>query len=146
MCEAAMMEIPAVSVSDWLIPDTTPSRFPKCDYDFVTLTKKNELSKCVQHMVDHYDAYKSDVEKFARNNFANVGRASEMIIDILDDVVEGREIRYPVLNPRKKERVPLKRYMTYKAQSIKRQVYYVYVERTPILLKIWRFMKRMIKG
>ena len=146
MCEAAMMEIPAVSVSDWLIPDTTPSRFPQCDYDFVTLTKKNELSKCVQHMLSNYEIYKSAVEKFAKNNFANVGKASERVIDILDDVTEGRKIRYPVLNPRKKERVPLKKYVTYKRLCIKRQIYYVYVERNPVLLKIWRFMKRMIKG
>ena len=38
MCEAAMMGIPAVSVSNWLIPDTTPSRYPECDYDFVIMT------------------------------------------------------------------------------------------------------------
>lgn len=87
MCEAAMMGIPAVSVGDWLIPDVVPSRFPKCDYDFVTLTTKNNLSKTVTQILEEYDLYKKKVNFFKNNNFSNIGSTSKMIMDVLDSVL-----------------------------------------------------------
>ena len=54
MCEATMMGVPAVSVSNWLIPDVTPSRYPSCSYDFVNKTTKENLTECIRGMLADY--------------------------------------------------------------------------------------------
>lgn len=97
MCEAAMMGVPAISVSDWLIPDTVPSRYPKCDYDFVTKTTRAELRQCVTGILDDYASARAETEEFASNNFSNVGNASSIIVDIVDDCASGKAPRYPRL-------------------------------------------------
>ena len=84
MAEAAMVGIPAVSVSDWLIPDTKPSRLPVCHYEFAVITKKAELSSCVKDFIENYDAYKAKVMTFRDENFFNIGHAAEIIMDVLD--------------------------------------------------------------
>lgn len=144
MCEAAMMEIPAVSVSNWLIPDETPSRYPKCDYTFVTMTTKEDLSNCVKSIIDNYDEYKDRVAQFARNNFSNISKSSEMIMDVIDDCVAGRSIGYPVLEAKTKHPVGLKKYFAFKFRFAKIQLYYGYIDRYPLLRKLWTFVKRLI--
>ena len=101
MCEAAMLGIPAISVSDWLIPDVTPSRFPKCDYDFVTMTVKKELSETTKEILANYEDYKERVNLFKADNFANIGTSSRVIMDIVDGIVSGKAVNYPSLVPKK---------------------------------------------
>lgn len=105
MCEAAMMGIPAVSVSNWLIPDTTPSRYPECDYDFVIMTTKEDLTGCVRNIVENYEDYRFRSQEFAARTFSNIGNTSSMILDIIDDCVYGREIRYEQIPFRKNESI-----------------------------------------
>ena len=62
MCEAIMMGIPAVSVSNWLIPDVTPSRLPMCDYDFVIMTKKESLTECISEIINDYSRYQKQAQ------------------------------------------------------------------------------------
>lgn len=100
MCEAAMMGIPAVSVSNWLIPDVKPCRFPKCDYDFVIMTLKEKLSECIKQIIDNYDLYHQQSIEFANNTFSNIGKTSTMIMDIVDDYVNNVPVRYKALEPR----------------------------------------------
>ena len=107
MCEAAMMGIPAVSVSDWLIPDVTPSRFPKCDYDFVIMTIKDHLTDCVKDIIDHYESYHQQTKLFSERTFSNIGNTSSMIMDIIDDIVHKQPVRYQPLQPQPKVSVPL---------------------------------------
>ena len=109
MCEAVMMGIPAVSVSNWLIPDTSPSRFPKCDYDFVIMTLKEKLTDCVKDIIDHYDSYQQESMRFSRRSFSNIGKTASMIMDMIDDCVSGQPIRYMPLQPQPKENVPLRK-------------------------------------
>lgn len=108
MCEAAMMGIPAISVSNWLIPDVTPSRFPKCDYDFVILTMKEELTNCVESILDNYSFHKMKVVEYSKKMFSNIGTSSSMIMDIIDDYIEERPIRYKALVPNPSKRRPFK--------------------------------------
>ena len=107
MCEAAMMGIPAVSVSDWLIPDVTPSRFPKCDYDFVIMTIKDHLTDCIKDIIDHYESYQQQTKLFSEKTFSNIGNTSSMIMDIIDDVVNKQPVRYQPLQPQPKVGLPL---------------------------------------
>lgn len=100
MCEASMMGIPAVSVSDWLIPDVVPSRYPKCDYDFVTVTTKGQLTDKIQEMLKNYQKYKEKVETFKNENFSNIGSTAVIIMDILDSYVNQTPLDYPALSPK----------------------------------------------
>ena len=103
-----MMGIPAISVSNWLIPDVTPSRFPKCDYDFVILTMKEELTNCVESILDNYSFHKMKVVEYSKKMFSNIGTSSSMIMDIIDDYIEERPIRYKALVPNPSKRRPFK--------------------------------------
>lgn len=141
MSEAAMLGIPAVSVSDWLIPDTTPSRFPKCDYDFVVMTLKAKLAECIQEIVTNYDSYHAQILKYSEENFLNMGNCSKIIMDIIDDCVEGEQIRYPVIKNNEKKVVPSKKACHRLYNSFVREFSMNYCERYPKLNTIYKFLK-----
>lgn len=148
MCEAIMMGVPAVSVSDWLIPDVTPSRLPKCDYDFVTMTTKGELNNCINEMIGNYSFYKSQAEKKSEENFSNIGKSASMIMDIIDDCVEAKTVRYKSLPMKKKERIPFRKYVVYCFICFKRELHENYCQRSKLLNAIWisaKWVKDMIK-
>lgn len=148
MCEATMMGIPAVSVSDWLIPDVTPSRFPECDYDFVFMTKKAELTDFVQEMLENYEVYRGKAQQFSQENFANIGNASTMIMDIIDDCVAGKPVRYPAVMPQKKQAVPFKRELARRILMFKQEMVYNYTVRFALLnksLALYRKIKHSLK-
>lgn len=105
MCEAAMMKVPAISVSDWLIPDVTPSRFPKCDYNFVTKTLKSDLTKCVSEMLNNYSDHKEQISKFCDETFLNIGTTSHKIMDILEEAIDGRQFSIVPLTAKRPENV-----------------------------------------
>ena len=143
MCEATMMGIPAVSVSDWLIPDVTPSRLPKCDYDFVFSVFKADLTEKIQQIIDNYPEYKAKTELFSKNNFSNVGIASKMIMDIVDDYVMGEEIRYESLRSIEKERLSLKKYLEHKLGQLRREIATNYSINNKMIGTIWIFLRRI---
>lgn len=142
MCEATMMGIPAVSVSNWLIPDQIPSRYPKCDYDFVIKTTKEELSNCISIIINNYDKYKKETEEFSKKNFSNIGNTSKIIMDIIDDYTNNQKIRYKKLkNSRKK--YPLIRYIKHKINCIKKEIIFNYVERNILIKKMYNIYKEI---
>ena len=143
MCEAAMMGIPAVSVSNWLIPDTVPSRFPKCDYDFVTLTKKEQLRECIISILADYDSIKEKTQQYARNTFLNIGHSSSMIMDIIDDCVDGKTIRYQQLQKLPNRRLSLTQYIKFLYCQTKVQIGGNYLKRTSLGKRIWGFAQRI---
>ena len=143
MCEALMMGIPAVSLSDWLIPDTTPSRFPKCDYDFVIKTKKSQLSDCVKAIVDNYDSYRVSAEEFAKNNFSNIGDSSRIIMNIVDDAISGNTIRYEPIKPQNRERVKVAKLIMFWLMSFKRELDENYAVKCKPLGEILVFLRKI---
>ena len=148
MCEAIMMGIPAVSVSNWLIPDVTPSRLPMCDYDFVIMTKKESLTECIKGIIDDYSRYKKQAQDFSEKTFSNIGKTSSMIMDIVDDCVNNKEIRYKALEekPKIKESFNSKRKRLW--IQFKNEFYGNYVHRFALLRIVWnllRAIKRLFK-
>ncbi len=144
MCEAVMLGVPSVSVSDWLIPDVTPHRFPKCNYDFVEVTKSNELEDCIRKILDQYQTYKQKTEVYAKDNFGNIGKTSQIIMDIIDDVIENVPIRYDPLTPNKG-----------KAQSFSKEFWHIrhrvyiqfelnYLKRRTLIGVIWGKIRPLI--
>lgn len=144
MGEAAMIGIPAISVSDWLIPDVTPSRFPKCNYDFVTKTKKKELKKCITNMLSDYEKYKNDTENYAKNNFLNIGQSCKIIMNIIDDFVNNDTIRYKKIDEQPLVKVPFFKNLKRKMLQLYNLMCYKWKVRNVVFRYIWNFL-RLIK-
>lgn len=143
MCEAVMMGVPAVSVSNWLIPDVSPKRFPKCDYDFVLITKKEELTDFISNILNHYNDTVTQVEEFRKKTFGDLGNCAEIIMDIVDDCVAGREIRYEKLPRQKSQLVPIDKFSFHMKESIKREVYWNYTKRYKVVSVAWHMAKEI---
>ena len=126
MCEAVMMGVPAVSVSDWLIPDVTPSRFPQCDYDFVIMTKKAELTACIDKIIKDYPTHKKQTEEYSKKNFANIGQSSKMIMDMIDDCLAGKPIRYDAIAPNKGKSTPFGLRVKHMMRNVIEAIYHNY--------------------
>ncbi|MBQ9263687.1 MAG: hypothetical protein IJ189_05685 [Clostridia bacterium] len=138
MCEATMMGVPAVSVSDWLIPDVTPSRYPSCNYDFVITTKKKDLSSCVSRIISDYSTYCQQTQEFARTNFKNIGTCSSLIMDIVDDAIAHRKIRYPALEPRPTQKIPFKKEIKRRIIQTKRAFHDNYAVQNRLIGVLWK--------
>ena len=148
MCEAVMMGIPAVSVSNWLIPDVTPKRYPECNYSFVLMTTKEKLTDFVVDIINNYDEIQKKVVKFRDETFGSIGLSSKKIMDIIDDCLEGKPVRYETLAAQRKQRVPFKRYLFHVRTKVVRELMANYSVRYPIMRKILnaiRFVKHGFK-
>lgn len=143
MSEAALVGVPAVSVSDWLIPDVKPSRYPVCHYDFVTVTKKDQLRSCISEMLRDYAKYKGEVEQYRDLNFSNIGNSCSMIMDIIDDCVNGKEIRYKALEPNKNVRVPIVKDIKRLLNQLYCQMYANWKVNNPVFGAVWKFLKKI---
>ena len=149
MCECVMMGKPAVSVSNWLIPDVTPSRYPADDYDYVVKTKKEDLTACVKGILDNYRTYADQAQQYSDEHFANLGVCIPMMLDILDAAVAGTESPYPALKPEKRCPVPPKKLAFHLTETAKREIYYNYREHSRVVAVLWdamRGIKRKITG
>lgn len=146
MCEAVMMGIPAVSVSDWLIPDVTPSRYPVCTYDFVEITKKAELTECISEILGNYAFYKKKAEQYSKENFSNIGLSSQIIMDIIDDVVEHKQIRYAALSGKEHKRIGAKEWWFYKRTAIKIAIIEDYASHNSFIKALYKCYRRLKYG
>lgn len=88
MAEAIMFNKPSLAVYDWLIPDTTPSRFASVPIDYVLKCKKVELREYVEKLSSDSTFYKYAQSKFT-NVFVNKGHCCEDILDAIDYYTQG---------------------------------------------------------
>lgn len=149
MCEAMMMGIPSISVSDWLIPDCTPSRYPECNYDFVIMTKKAHLAECVQQVCENYAEHQNFALNYRDTTFTNIGCSAGMIMDIVDDCVAGQSVRYPALTPATKVSVPFVKWLKHRLFQFKQTVYYNYCVRSKFMAALWKCLKsakKLLRG
>lgn len=149
MCEAVMMGIPAISVSDWLIPDEIPHRLPVCNYDFVFMTLKDQLTDCVKRLLDDYDKTVESVKAFREKTFGKIGGCAQKVMDIIDDCVEGKEIRYKALPPAPRRAVPFKQLRFHIIEGMKRELYHNYNKRYKLVHIVYepiRKIKKKIEG
>jgi len=143
MCEATMMGIPAVSVSDWLIPDVTPSRLPKCDYDFVYMTTRGELGNTIRQIITNYGEYKRKTEEFCKKNFCNIGMTSSIIMDIVDDCVMGRAIRKESIQPLPHKRLGFRRFLKFKVGQFRREAVTNYSVNNKLFGFMWKGLSKV---
>jgi len=140
MAEAAMMGVPSVSVSDWLIPDVTPSRYPVCHYEFAIVTPKAALTDCVRDIIAHYDAYRQKILDFREKNFSNIGQTARIVMDVVDACVSGQPAAYPALTPAPAVRVPFMKDVKRRLIQFKLQVYYNWSKQYRIVGALWKGM------
>lgn len=143
MCEAVMMGIPAVSVSNWLIPDVTPKRFPECNYDFVFMTKKEVLSDFVNDILDNYDEVLKKVDSFRKKTFGEIGFASKTIMDTIDDCLNGRKIRNKPLQSVARQHVPVKKFLFHEYEIVNREIFCNYCKRYKGVNKLYTMAKNV---
>lgn len=142
MCESVMMGKPAVSVCNWLIPDTNPSRFPADDYDYVVKTTKEELTECVQDILLNYSKYAGDAKEYSDEHFANIGGCIDLMLDILDSCVDGVQSPVAPLTPKKRKMIPAKKRYINITERIKREVYWNYKQRSKMVSIMWDVAKK----
>lgn len=145
MCEAAMMGIPAVAVSDWLIPDVTPHRLPECNYDFAIPTTRAALGDKIAEIISHYDDVLAASERFRRETFGEIGGCAEKIMDIVDDCVAGQQIRYEPLQGAARKPVPPANLVYHVTESVKRELYHNYNQRYPWFHAVYEPVRRLKK-
>jgi hypothetical protein len=84
MCEAVLMEKPAVAVEDWLIPDTIPPRTACKGHAFTIKAKKETLKETVKDVLERYEFYCQQAIEFKNNNFMPIGDNAKKVMDIID--------------------------------------------------------------
>lgn len=89
MFEGLLLGVPSVAVTDWMIPDRTPSRFPSIPYDFVIKCEKTALCETVQEVLSNYEKYSLSLQAYREDNFYDVPQSSVAIMDQIDRVLQG---------------------------------------------------------
>lgn len=145
MCEAIMMGKPAISVSNWLIPDTNPPRYPSVKYTFVTKTKKENLDKTVINVLNDYDKFHEEAVKYSTENFGEIGHTASKIMDIIDSYVEGIVPTDNLLHAKSNKSVPIRNTLFFVKEQLKRKILFKYCEINPFikrLHKIYHLLKK----
>lgn len=83
MIEAIMFRKPSIAVTDWLIPDTYPSRPASVPMDCVVKCHKAELRKYTEKLISTPSFYCSILEKGAPY-FSNQGHVCKDIMDAIE--------------------------------------------------------------
>lgn len=83
MAEAVMFGKPSVAVTDWLIPDCTPSRFASVPMDYVLKCKKVELREYIENLSTNKTCYDSILQK-GKLLFSNQGSCCKDILDAIE--------------------------------------------------------------
>jgi len=100
LVEALLKGRPAISVSDWLIPDTNPPRLPAAPFDFLIRTGKAGLREVIEEILADLPAQKARAVKHRDDNFSNLGESASRIMDLIDAKVEKRDLPCQPLTPR----------------------------------------------
>jgi hypothetical protein len=142
MSECVMMGKPAISVCDWLIPDTKPSRLPENNYDYIIRTTKMELSSCVKEVLDNYNKYKGEAERYSEKTFSNIGGCISKMLDILDKCLNEQCEEAEPLKPMKRVSLSPDVFIKHVAILGKRNLVENYSKHSFILNKIYLLYKK----
>lgn len=83
MAEALMFGKTSIAVTDWLIPDTTPSRYAVVPMDYVIKSTKANLRKDMEQLISFPESFSYVREKGSRV-FSNVGYSRADILDAIE--------------------------------------------------------------
>jgi hypothetical protein len=89
LIEALLLDVPGISVTDWLIPDTSPPRQASVPFDFITKTELCRLRETVDDMLNRLPEVRRKHETLRDQHFSCLGRSACSIMDVLDACVDG---------------------------------------------------------
>lgn len=89
MAEAILLDKPSIAVTDWLIPDKTPSRLASVPMDYVIKCRKAELRKTVEEVISHKISCEDYIKRGWRT-FSNVGNCCKDIVDAIEYFTQGK--------------------------------------------------------
>lgn len=82
MTELLMYKKPSISVTDWMIPDTTPSRPASVPFEYVCKCKKVELREKIERFIKNRNDI--DIKESGDEFFNNIGNVNKNIVDAID--------------------------------------------------------------
>lgn len=83
MAEAVMFNKPSIAVTDWLIPDTVPSRFAYVPTDYVIKCKKHQLKEYTTKLIQTPEKF-SDILEKGHYEFASPSNVCKNILDAIE--------------------------------------------------------------
>lgn len=89
MAEAILLDKPSIAVTDWLIPDETPSRPASVPMDYVIKCHKAELRETVEAVISHKISCEDYIKRGWRT-FSNVGNCCKDIVDAIEYFTQGK--------------------------------------------------------
>lgn len=146
MLEAILMGIPPVQVTDWLVPDTYPCRYPSTKYDYTNKTEKNNLAATVGNILNHYDSFKNKALSYRDSYISNIGHSSGLIMDIIDSFADESKPRTDCVLPNKKVDMAFGRKALYMKSALKREITGCWCERNPMLKAMYTFYRHRNKN
>jgi len=84
LIEGLLLDIPAVAVTDWRIPDCSPPRLPSIPFDFVIKTKKEDLQETIKSILDDIEQYKNQLSLKKDDYFSYLGDSAVHIMNVID--------------------------------------------------------------
>ena len=138
MLEAVMMGKPAVSVTNWLIPDRIPSRYPSDDYEFTINTKKENLTECIEDILNDYESYQTKAKEYSSSHCSNIGNCIPMMLDILDARINGTKCHIKALRGKKARRLKFSKFVNHILIISRREISHNYCERNPVLKLMYK--------
>ncbi len=90
MSEAIMFKKTSIAVTDWLIPDTYPSRFASVPLDYVLKCKKVELRENVEKLSKYRIDYEKNLKK-GEDVISNQGNCCKDIMDAIDYFTQNKD-------------------------------------------------------
>ena len=97
----------------------------------------------IQEIIDNYSEYKAKTEAFSEKNFSNIGKSSEMIVDIIDDCVAGRKIRYEALVGAQRKKLSLKKWILHKTGQFHKEVATNYSINNKAIGVVWGLARKI---
>ena len=143
MLEAVMMGKPAISVSNWLIPDVVPSRYPSDNYDFVVKTTKENLTETVKMVLSDYKTYQSYAQEYSDEHFANIGNSISIMMDVVDHFIDGTLCPYNAIQGNEIVNLGIKKQIGHSLIQFRRQFSQNYCTRIPILKQVYSAYKKV---
>jgi hypothetical protein len=91
LIEALLKGRPAISVSDWMVPDMQPPRLPLAPFDFLIRTPKQQLAEVVAEMLTDLPAHQDVARRHRDRNFSKLGEGAASIMDLVDALASGAD-------------------------------------------------------
>lgn len=143
--EAMLMDKPVIAVTDWLVPDSATPRLPDFPYDFAVHTEKSKLAETIKNVLFN-KKYIETIKRYREINFPNIGHASQNIMNVIDDVLQGNENNVQRISELHLTKTPAKYRKTVNhRKNLMRKIWVknYFVDKSKILTELYNFLRKL---